>query len=611
LQNLPAVVPGGGEKPSFLNMKAVEDLKKNLKKLYAELGKEQITLGSLDIDEGFERATFVLQKQIDTRIEALEEDKQKLEDYYRDKEEWQDKDLEAMEKYNKQIATLEDIKNTKLETLRKQYQEKFEEEYQNAQIDIIRDAMERQIAVLEKNYADDKENWDNALEQKLVTQEQYNIKIIALEMEKNDGIKKLRDKQASDDLKQMQQYYQLRAEMADANLEFEMQLIGIEASDRTQTMFDLYAQELISAQELSDAKIEIMEWEADQRKEILIREFDEANQIWFEPFSAALGSWTNELVESMGITNDTTAAIVNCFANMALEWIKNQIKMMLISDTLKAAEVAKATITGAAIATAYTPAAVAANIASFGGAAIAAGTSHASYLATAMGMALGGLGAAQSGMYVDRERVITVGEKGTKEVIIPVNKFAPFLAGNYLLPGGFGMKNIPGIPRIDRREVAKTSKGGSDVISPSQIYDKDVYNSVSTINEGRKIPNIQKISKTTPVTNIISPAQSYHKDILNSVSRAINEGRKIYNNHFSPENNRNYITKNSSIQNIKLENLERIMGASVKAIREMNMSLLSQERSLNLKIESNLDMEEFIINFNKTKKRMVKRGYIE
>ncbi|MCB0375432.1 MAG: hypothetical protein KDD04_05900, partial [Sinomicrobium sp.] len=52
---------------------------------------------------------------------------------------------------------------------------------------------------------------------------------------------------------------------------------------------------------------------------------------------------------------------------------------------------------------------------------------------------------AQEGAYIDKEQIIRVGENGTKEVIVPVNKLPDFIAGNYTLPGGKNINNLPGL----------------------------------------------------------------------------------------------------------------------------------------------------------------------
>ena len=660
LQNLTTAPAGDGKTAPFIQTKALEDMKKSLKKLYAELGKEQITLGSLDIDEGFERASYIMQEQIATRIEALEEERQQLFDHYADKKDMTDEDVAALEKYNEQITTLEEIKNTKLETLRKKFQDKFEEEYENAQIDIIKDAMERQIALLEQEYTKQQEMWENALENGFMTQKQYDEQIIEEEKNKNYEILKLRSKFADDDLKKMKQYYSMMAEMADANLEYSLKMVEIEATERLMTMIDLRGQELISAQELTDAKLEIMEWETEQKKEILIQQLENEYRLLIEPLEAAwdtaLSGISDHIIEDWQITDEYTKSAIKSLGSIVSEWLKEQIKAALISDTLKVAEVAKMGVMGKAIAAKTAVAAANVGTMTFGGASVAAGISYTALLALIRGAAVGGGGgteagvispglpAARHGMYIGKEQIVHVGEGGEKEVIIPIPKFVPFMLGDYTLPGGFGIEHIPGI------------SSGGNISNISNIYQqspfipslkymlprvprgarKETHPPTLRYGVAGGIPSIQALSQKSPVTgmpdaipegtkNIPTEGRKekattkiYEKTISIEVHKGISEmietiskGTKIYNDHFSPQNNKNYISNNTSVQNFGVGELESLMRSNIDAIREMNISLLSQEKYINMSIESSLDMEEFIIKFDKNKKRMTKRGYVE
>lgn len=64
---------------------------------------------------------------------------------------------------------------------------------------------------------------------------------------------------------------------------------------------------------------------------------------------------------------------------------------------------------------------------------------------------------AQQGAYIQGSpsgQIRRVGENNTTEVIIPVKKLADFLAGQYKLPGGYGVQNIPGLSQLSTPQLS-------------------------------------------------------------------------------------------------------------------------------------------------------------
>ena len=557
---------GGGKEEAGLlfNEKELETLEKSLKKLYEELGEEQITLGSLDIDEGFERATFIMKGQIDQRIGLLNKEKQKLIDHHKGVEKIHGDDLKAFETYTEEIVTLEKVKATKLDILREQYRQKFEEAYVDARINAIEDSMQRQIAVYEQGYEDQKVLYDEYLEHKIISTEQYNAMLLQLEKAKNDKINDLRQEQLDKDEQDYLNYFKDMAAMSEADYELQKKLVNIEASEKFTAMLDLKQRGIIGIQELAEAEVAIEQWKYEQKRAILLKQFDDANHYWLEPTMAGLDMIANKWIESMDIASDVASSFINSFASIAMEWIKEQIKMVLISDSLKAIEVVKAAKTGTAMAIAYTPAAVAANIASFGGAGVAAATTHAAYFTAAQAMALGGLVGAKEGMFVDKEQVITVGEGGEKEVIIPISKFVPFLAGDYSLPGGFGIEHIP--------RVSRGARGGTKNAETAKI--------------GMSIPDISNVYEQSPVSSHFSAVNNYISNVTRSqveLGNVMMAGGGVPKSEFGNENV------------IKMNELESLMRSNTNAIKAMNMNLVSKDMTPNILIESKIDGEKFVL----------------
>lgn len=94
---------------------------------------------------------------------------------------------------------------------------------------------------------------------------------------------------------------------------------------------------------------------------------------------------------------------------------------------------------------------------------------------------LGGLFGLQSGAYIKGSpagKIVRVGEENTDEIIIPVKRFADFLAGDYSLPGGFSIKDLPA-PELPFAAVATPSAAaaapaGSNIYFKEKIIDRTV-----------------------------------------------------------------------------------------------------------------------------------------
>jgi hypothetical protein len=71
-----------------------------------------------------------------------------------------------------------------------------------------------------------------------------------------------------------------------------------------------------------------------------------------------------------------------------------------------------------------------------------------------------------------------VGEDNTDEIIIPVKRFSDFLSGDYNLPGGFSIKDLPA-PDLPFAAVATPSAAaaaapGSNIYFKEKIIDRSV-----------------------------------------------------------------------------------------------------------------------------------------
>lgn len=171
------------------------------------------------------------------------------------------------------------------------------------------------------------------------------------------------------------------------------ELEGVAASDlgltRLQALkqrYDEEAQLLLAAQEAGiESEVsyqerlnEIYRQYSEERKQIVADE-TETWQSRLEEVGFSMESMMNQGVGALasvaaGFQSGSDAA--RAFAqNVLTQALGALIRMALQSTILKSKEVAEATASGAAIATAYTPAAIAANIASFGGAGVAAAAS--------------------------------------------------------------------------------------------------------------------------------------------------------------------------------------------------------------------------------------------
>jgi hypothetical protein len=94
---------------------------------------------------------------------------------------------------------------------------------------------------------------------------------------------------------------------------------------------------------------------------------------------------------------------------------------------------------------------------------------------------LGGLFGLQEGAYIKGTpggNIVRVGEDNTDEIIIPVKRFSDFLSGDYNLPGGFSIKDLPA-PDLPFAAVATPSAvtaaaPGSNIYFREKVIDRTV-----------------------------------------------------------------------------------------------------------------------------------------
>ena len=120
-------------------------------------------------------------------------------------------------------------------------------------------------------------------------------------------------------------------------------------------------------------------------------------------------TWRDAL---LNIGQSVVASLIGAFANMAAQWIAKQIMMMLFGKALQVAQLAALAPIAASTALMWAPAATAASIATFGGAAVAgAAMAKAAILSSILGFATGGL-------IPGGEQLIRVNEGGRQESVL-------------------------------------------------------------------------------------------------------------------------------------------------------------------------------------------------
>ncbi|WP_426099295.1 hypothetical protein [Providencia sp. PROV200] len=195
----------------------------------------------------------------------------------------------------------------------------------------------------------------------------------------------------------------------------------------------------------------------------------------------------SEALRSLG--NTMLNSVVNSIAQVGVEMLKNFIITQTIGKSAQVANVLAAKVGGAAALAAWTPAAIAASIAT-GGA--ASGTGLSAYQgAQASGMAMSALsfgGGREHGGVVDASKYYRVGENGKPEI------FQASTGKQYMIPGDNGRvisnKDLQGGSRLPPIiNVYQQASGATiDVTTERGLNEQDVINIVCrNIAEGREI----------------------------------------------------------------------------------------------------------------------------
>jgi len=236
-----------------------------------------------------------------------------------------------------------------------------------------------------------------------------------------------------------------------------------------------------------------------------------------------------------------------------------------ISKTSQAKEIAASKITGAAIAAAYAPGAASASLASFGANSIPA---------MAGIMSTHALSKLLSTLFV----VLNKGGEVQK-----LNK------------GG----------EIDWNKIVKLSGGGE-------------------LNVGSDLNEDSVLTFLTKKEIVINRESSQHKDNRDIALGMNNDKDYIYKN-FVPRNSGGPIERNTNFKipsfpdfpsfpssmNVSSNQLDKKLTALISVVKAQTMNQITRTNvpSVNINIESKLDMENFVTKFNKTQDRMKNRGY--
>ena len=226
--------------------------------------------------------------------------------------------------------------------------------------------------------------------------------------------------------------------------------------------------------------------------EAMIAGFDALASSGTQALSGLL-SGTSSLQDAMGgIANTVLNAVIGSFAQMGVDWVKQQIFMQSATQATKAAEIggiaavtaaqtaatgtiaatttATAAVTGTAVATSMAPAAGLSSIASFGGAAVIGG---AALLAT---MALAkSAGGRQYGGGVQAGSMYRVNETGAPEIFNAAN------GRQYMMP------NSRGEVVSNKDATAGGGSGGGVVVNIQNYSGAQVSQSQSTVDRQQVI----------------------------------------------------------------------------------------------------------------------------
>lgn len=178
---------------------------------------------------------------------------------------------------------------------------------------------------------------------------------------------------------------------------------------------------------------------------------------------SGLLSGTMSATEAMqNFANIILNQAVGALVGMGIEYVKQQLVQQTMAASASAAQVAIAATTGAAIASAYAPAAAMVSLASFGANAAPAQAGIATTVASASGMALAG--GRQYGGPVNPGSMYRVGEGNAPELL-------SMGGSNYMIPGSRGQ--VTPMDGASGGVTFNITNNASDMVQTQQSYDPE------------------------------------------------------------------------------------------------------------------------------------------
>lgn len=253
-------------------------------------------------------------------------------------------------------------------------------------------------------------------------------------------------------------------------------VVDLQFSEDKAKLEEAYAKQLITHETFLMQK-NALDTQYEQQRlaaaEELYRAQSDANAFVMDSVNALGQASTSTISGLLSGTMSATEAMQN-FANiilnqaigalvgMGIEYVKQQLVQQTVAASASAAQVAIAATTGAAIASAYAPAAAMVSLASFGANAIPAQAGIATTVASASGMALAG--GRQFGGPVNPGSMYRVGEGNAPEL---------FSSGgsSYMIPGSRGQ--VTPMDGAGGGVTFNITNNASDMVQTQQSYDPE------------------------------------------------------------------------------------------------------------------------------------------
>lgn len=252
--------------------------------------------------------------------------------------------------------------------------------------------------------------------------------------------------------------------------------VDVQFQQNTTDLEEAYAKQLITHETFLMQK-NALDTQYEQQRlaaaEELYRAQSDANAFVMDSVNALGQASTSTISGLLSGTMSATEAMQN-FANiilnqaigalvgMGIEYVKQQLVQQTMAASASAAQVAIAATTGAAIASAYAPAAAMVSLASFGANAAPAQAGIATTVASASGMALAG--GRQFGGPVNPGSMYRVGEGNAPELL-------SMGGSNYMIPGSRGQ--VTPMDGASGGVTFNITNNASDMVQTQQSYDPE------------------------------------------------------------------------------------------------------------------------------------------